>query len=119
MTTILAEKNAEALLLYSDSYKDANMYYLTEFLAPDPFIFLKRTDEEPIIVVSQMEYPRAQKQSIVKDVRSYLDYNYLKAVKSAKEPQLWCIEVHCKSGKKGTGKRNEDLCATRLSGACG
>jgi len=92
LDNILAEKDVEALLLYSDSYKDANMYYLTEFLAPDPFIFLKRADEEPIIVVNQMEYPRAQKQSSVKDVKSYLDYNYLEAVKSAKEPQLGALK---------------------------
>jgi len=73
LDNILAKNSMEALLLYSDSYRDANMFYLTEFLAPDPFIFLKRTDEEPIIVVSQMEYPRAQKQSVVKEVNSYLE----------------------------------------------
>ena len=101
---ILAENGAEALLLYSDSQKDANMFYLTKFLAPDPFIFLKKTDEEPIIVVSQMEYPRAQKQSIVKDVRSYLDYNYITAVKSAKEPQLGAIQFIANIAEKELGK---------------
>ncbi len=100
---ILAEKGAEALLLYSDSYRNANMFYLTEFLAPDPFIFLKRTDEKPITVVSQMEYPRAQKQSIVKDVRSYLDYNYLQTVKSAKEPQHGAIKFIAKVAEKELG----------------
>ena len=104
LDNILAEKDAEALLLYSDSYKDANMYYLTEFLAPDPFIFLKRTDEEPIIVVSQMEYPRAQKQSIVKDVRSYLDYNYFEAVKSSKEPQLGALKFIANIAKQELGR---------------
>ena len=88
LDNILAEKNVEALLLYFDSYKDANMFYLTEFLAPDPFIFLKRADEESIIVVSQMEYPRAQEQSSVKDVKSYHDYNYFEAMKSTTDPQL-------------------------------
>jgi Xaa-Pro aminopeptidase len=100
---ILAEKGAEALLLYSDSYRDANMYYLTEFLAPDPFIFLKRVDADPIVVVNQMEYPRAQKQSIVRDVRSYLDYNYLQAVKSAKEPQHGAIKFIAKVAEKELG----------------
>ncbi len=103
LDSILAEKGAEALLLYSDSYKYANMFYLTEFLAPDPFIFLKRADEEPIIVVSQMEYPRAQKQSIIKDVRSYIDYNYLQAVKSAKEPQLGAMKFIAKVAEKELG----------------
>ncbi len=103
LDNILAEKNAEALLLHSDSYRDANMYYLTGFLAPDPFIYLKRADEEPIIVVNQMEYPRAQQQSIVKDVRSYLDYNYIEAVKSAKESQLGAMKFIAKVAEKELG----------------
>jgi Xaa-Pro aminopeptidase len=100
---ILAEKGAEALLMYSDSYRDANIYYLTEFLAPDPFIFIKRVDADPVVVVSQMEYPRAQKQSIIKDVRSYLDYNYLQTVKSAKEPQHGAIKFIAKVAEKELG----------------
>jgi len=104
LDTYLAEKNAESLLLYADSLKDANMYYITEFLAPDPFIFLKRIKEEPIIIVSQMEFWRAKKQSIVKDVRSYLDYNYLTSVKSSKEPQLRAIEFLAKIVEKELGK---------------
>ena len=100
---ILAEKGAEALLLYSDSYRDANMYYLTGFLAPDPFIFLKKVDADPLIVVKQMEFPRAQKQSIVKDVRSYLDYNYIETVKSAKEPQRGAMKFIAKVAEKELG----------------
>jgi Xaa-Pro aminopeptidase len=88
LDNILAEKGVNALLLYSESYKNANMYYLTKFLAPDPFIFLKKVDEDPLIVVNQMEYPRAQKQSIVKDVRSYFEYRYLEVMKTAKDSHL-------------------------------
>ncbi len=83
---ILAENGADALLLYSDSQKDANMYYVTNFLAPDPFIYLKKADEQAVIVVSQMEYSRAQKQASVKDVKSVQDYDYLRVVKTAKTP---------------------------------
>lgn len=101
---ILAEKDVEALLLYSDSYRDANMYYLTRFLATDPFIFLKRADQDPTIVVSQMEYPRAQKQSIIKAVKSYTDYNYLKALKTAKNPQLGAMKFIAKVAKKELGE---------------
>jgi Xaa-Pro aminopeptidase len=100
---ILSEKGAEALLLYSDSFRDANIYYLTKFLAPDPFIFLKRVDADPVIVVNQMEYPRAQKQSIIKTVRSYLDYNYIEAIKSAKEPQLGAMKFIAKVAEKELG----------------
>jgi len=100
---ILAEKGAEALLLYSDSYHDANMFYLTKFLAPDPFIFLKRVDADPVIVVNQMEHPRAQKQSIIKDVKSYTDYNYLQTVKSAKKPHHGAIKFIANVAEKELG----------------
>lgn len=97
---ILSEKDAEALLLYSDSYRDANMYYLSKFLAPDPFIYLKRVESEPLIVVNQMEYPRAQKQSIVKNVQSYLDYNYLEIMTTTKEPQIGAMKFIAKVAKQ-------------------
>jgi len=100
LDNILAEKGAEALLLYSESFKNASMYYLTKFLAPDPFIFLKKVNREPIIVVNQMEYPRAQKQSIVRDVRSYVDYKYLEVVKTAKEPHLGTMKFIANVAKK-------------------
>ena len=85
---ILAEKGAGGLLLYSESYKNPNMYYLTGFLAPDPFIFMKKVDCLPMIVINSMEFPRAQKESVIKDVRSYADYNYTEVVKAAKDPRL-------------------------------
>lgn len=103
LDNILAEKDMEALLLYVDSYGNANMYYLTDFLAPDPFIFLKRTDEEPLIAVSPMEYSRAQKQSCVGNVRSYLEYNYLEVVKSGNEPELGILKFIANVVKKELG----------------
>lgn len=85
---ILAEKGVGSMLLYSESVKDANMYYLTRFLAPDPFVFLKQVDAEPIIVVGQMERARAEKESCIKNVRSFLDYDYVRIVKSASDPNI-------------------------------
>jgi len=109
LDAILAENDVEALLLYSDSYRDANIYYLTKFLAPDPFIFLKRVDADPVIVVNQMEYPRAQKQSIIKTVKSHLDYYnyYLEILKNAKDPQLGALKFGAKIVEKelGTGTK--------------
>ena len=96
LDNILAEKKTEALLLYSESFRNSNMFYLTKFLAPDPFIYLKRVDADPIIVVSQMEYPRAQKQFPVKNVQSYLDYNYFGIMKTTKEPQIGTMKFIAK-----------------------
>lgn len=104
---ILVEKNADALLMCSDSQKDANMFYVTKFLAPDPFIFLKKTDEEPIIIINEMEFERAKKQSIIKNVRSYSDYNYKEIMKSAKDPSLSAIQFITKVVEKELGKDNK------------
>ncbi|UCC57719.1 MAG: aminopeptidase P family protein [Candidatus Bathyarchaeum sp.] len=105
LDNILAEKDVDALLLCSDSYRDANMYYLTKFLATDPFIFLKKVDADPIIVVSQMEYQRAKKQSIIKAVKSHLDYYnyYLEILKTTKDPQLGSLKFGAKIVEKELG----------------
>lgn len=103
LDNILAEKGAEALLLYSESFKEANMYYLTKFLAPDPFVFFKRVGDEPVIVINQMEYPRARKESMVKAVHSYMDYHYLEIVKSVPEPKLGFLKFISTVVKKELG----------------
>jgi Xaa-Pro aminopeptidase len=85
---ILAQKDMDAMLLYSGSAQNVNMYYLTGFLAPDPFVFVKQVDEDPMIVVSQMELARAKKESGVRDVRSFFGYDYIQIVKSASSPRV-------------------------------
>ena len=90
---ILAQKGADALLLYSESFKNPNMYYLTNFLAPDPFIYLKKVDCSPMIIVNPMEFPRAKKESTVKDVRSYAEYNYVQVIKAAENPKLGMMKL--------------------------
>ncbi|MGB2840944.1 MAG: Xaa-Pro peptidase family protein [Halobacteriota archaeon] len=68
---------AKPLLMVSESMRNADMYYATRFLAADPFIYLCFPHEEKdILIVSQMEYERAIKESIVNEVRSTLDYGY-------------------------------------------
>jgi len=106
---ILAEKNVSSMLLYSESCKDANMYYLTGFLAPDPFVFLKQVDQEPLIVVSQLELARAKKESYIKDVRSYFDYDYMRIVKSASDPKVGVMKFVASIAKKELGT-DESIC---------
>ncbi len=104
LDAILSEKGAGGLLLYSESFKNPNMYYLTKFLAPDPFIFLKKVDCLPLVVLNPMEFPRAQKESAVKDVRSYVDYNYAEVVKAAKEPRLGFLKFLVSVAERELGK---------------
>jgi Xaa-Pro aminopeptidase len=100
---ILAEKGIEALFLYSESFKDPNMYYLTKFLAPDPFMFLKKVDNDPVVVINSMEYPRAQKESIIRDVRSYADYDFFNIIKSEPDPKLGGLKFIASVIKKELG----------------
>lgn len=67
--------SAKALLMVSGSMHNADMYYATRFLSADPFVYL-RLSHKDILIVSQMEYERAKKESIVNEVRSSLDYGH-------------------------------------------
>jgi Xaa-Pro aminopeptidase len=102
---ILADKKLDSMFFYSESSKNANMYYLTGFLAPDPFLFLKKVDGDPLIVINQMELPRAKEESKVKDVRSYFDYDYRKIVKSVSDPKTGGMKFIAAVAKKELGTR--------------
>jgi Xaa-Pro aminopeptidase len=102
---ILTEKGADALLLFSESIHDANMYYLTGFLAPDPFIFMKKVGSPPMLLINAMEYQRAKQQSMVKDVRSYVEYDYFNIVKSVKDPQIGWLKFIASALKKDIGQK--------------
>jgi Xaa-Pro aminopeptidase len=104
INNILNERGVDALLLYSDSVKDENMFYLTKFIAPDPFIYLKKVDCEAKLVVNPMEYQRAKKESIIKDVESYLEYSYSKIVKSALDPKIGVLKFLSKVVEDILGK---------------
>lgn len=87
------------LLMVSESMRNADMYYATRFLAADPFVYLHVPQEQKdIIIVSQMEYGRARKESIVNEIRSSLDYGQnLKLeeliVKILQQERITAIEV--------------------------
>jgi len=67
--------NAKPLLIVSGSMYNADMYYATRFLSADPFVYL-RLPHNDILIVSQMEYERAKKETIANEVRSSLDYGH-------------------------------------------
>jgi len=60
------------------------MYYATGFLAPDRFVYICKDDEEHILV-SQMEYGRAKKESRVKLVHSLEEYGYTERLRAIKD----------------------------------
>ena len=56
-----------ARLIIAASEQDANLYYATRFLAPDPFIFLQ-INGRTMLVMSDLEVDRARQQARVSDV---------------------------------------------------
>ena len=56
--THTGEGTAEARLIIAASEADANLFYATRFLAPDPFVYL-RHGQETILLVSDLELDRA------------------------------------------------------------
>jgi Xaa-Pro aminopeptidase len=67
------------------SEHDANLYYVTQFLAPDPFAYASVNGKE-YIIVSSMERGRAERQSRVGHVISLEDYDYSRRLKATDDP---------------------------------
>ena len=59
-----------ARLIIADSEKNADLYYATRFLAPDPFIFAQ-VDGRRLMVMSDLEVDRAKAQARGVEVLSY------------------------------------------------
>lgn len=59
---IIASSGAKAYVAYASSV-DADMRYLTRFRTTDPVVFLQKSGEPGTIIVSQMEYERAARES--------------------------------------------------------
>jgi hypothetical protein len=69
----IAELQLDGYAQYAASSKDANLYYLTSFLAEDPFLFLRK-GEQSVLVTSSMEKARALKSSGVDRVLALEDF---------------------------------------------
>jgi Xaa-Pro aminopeptidase len=63
----------EVRLIIAASARDADLYYATRFLAPDPFPFFQ-VGKERVIMVSDLELGRARNQAAVETVLSLRQY---------------------------------------------
>ena len=59
----------ENLLIIASSEKDADLYYATRFIAPDPFVFLQ-TGGKKHILINDLEIDRARKQACAHKILS-------------------------------------------------
>lgn len=81
---LLEQNELDAFLLFDDSYSNQNMFYLTNLLAPVPFIYFKRINEKEKIIVPRMEMERAKEKTKAEVINldEFLDErDYIKAMK--------------------------------------
>jgi len=82
--TFLDQNNLDGFLYVGDSICNADMYYLSRFLAGDRFALL--VQEKTTILVSSMEKGRAQKESTADKCLSTSEYNILELLKGGEKP---------------------------------
>jgi Xaa-Pro aminopeptidase len=63
----------ESLLIIAASEADANLYYASGFLAPDPFVYLE-TNGRRALLMTDLEIDRARSQARVDSVHAYAAY---------------------------------------------
>ena len=84
LSAFLDQNHLDGFLYVGESYGDADMYYLSRFLAGDRFALL--AGEESTLLVSSMELGRARKESAAHRVLSTSDFHFLEKLKSGKTP---------------------------------
>ena len=76
-----------ALMMYGASESDSNLYYAVKFVVPDPFPYFQ-IGSRKIILMSDLELGRAQKQAKVDEVISYSDLQIKTAQKGEEKPRV-------------------------------
>jgi Xaa-Pro aminopeptidase len=62
LSKAIRRSGSDAYVMYASS-RDADMRYMTRFISSDPFVYIKKPGVNGRIIVSQMEYGRASRQS--------------------------------------------------------
>jgi hypothetical protein len=84
-------QSQRATVFIAASEIDANLYYATKFIAPDPFIYLEIKGER-ILVMSDLEMDRAKSQSSVDRVLSYSEVEGRAKTQGIAEPGTVRVE---------------------------
>ena len=84
LSAFLDQNHLDGFLYVGESYGDADMYYLSRFLAGDRFALL--AGKESTLLVSSMELGRARKESCASRILSTYDFHFLEKLKSGKTP---------------------------------
>jgi Xaa-Pro aminopeptidase len=84
LPVFLDQNGLDGFLYVGESYGDADMYYLSRFLAGDRFALL--AGEKTTLLVSSMELGRARKESAADRVLSTSEFHITDKLKSSKRP---------------------------------
>ena len=84
LSAFLDQNGLDSFLYVGESYSDADMYYLSRFLAGDRFALL--AGEKTTLLVSSMELGRARKESAAHRVLSTSEFHITDKLKSSKRP---------------------------------
>ena len=102
----LDRHNLDGFLFVGDSICDADMYYLSHFLAGDKFALLAQ--EKTTLLVSSMEMGRAGKESIADECLSTSQYQIMEKLKRCENPEeAYCrvlVEFLQRSRHKASGR---------------
>ncbi len=80
-----AAASPHATLFIAASESDSNLYYVTRFMAPDPFVYLELKGER-LMVMSDLEVDRARSQATVDRVVSYSEVERRAKAQGVKDP---------------------------------
>ncbi|MBF0380423.1 MAG: aminopeptidase P family protein [Magnetococcales bacterium] len=64
-----------ARAIYADSEGSADLFYATNFFAPDPFLFVSQSDNTTHLITSSLEIDRARRTAKVSQVHDWEDIN--------------------------------------------
>ena len=83
---------ADGVLLVGASERNADLYYATRFLAPDPFVFIATADQR-VILVNDLELDRAKLQAAVDSVHSRTRYAAMVRREKNRDPQAFEVTL--------------------------
>jgi len=100
---VLEKYDAQFFLQYGTGF-DANFYYATGFLLPDPALHIVGKSED-YLILHELEKERAKKESRVKKVLSLSETNFYEILKRCKDPKKALVKVYCQILRKLNAKK--------------
>ena len=88
-----------ALMMYAASEHDSNLYYAVKFSVPDPFPYF-RIGGKNIILMSDLELGRSQKQAKVDEVLSYSEIQVKTKASGVEKPGVADVTAYFLKSKK-------------------